>query len=423
MHFLVTAVFLMAVFTGCHTTPPNPGTVPAVTTGQATNITKTSATLSGNVTNDGGQTITNRGIYSSINTPTDKSTKTSAGQGSGKFSVKLTNLSVNTTYYYMAFATNSRGTSLGGVKSFTTVNRDAEVSIEADSNLTMTSVTVKINVTPYGSTIKEVGVCFSTSQNPTTADSKFTSSTLSGVSTISLNGLNNNTKYYLKAYVLTKAGTTIYSQEKKIWTYALVDVDGNGYHTVKIGKQTWTVENLRVTHYRNGDPIPEVKDSTAWLNDKTGAICWYNNDKVKYDSIYGALYNFYAVVDPRGLSPKGWHIPDSRNEWADLYRYIGGNAVGGFMKEKGTSHWHTPNTGASNSTGFTALPGGARERTTVLPNSTGYWNLSYSAVFWTSEAGPMPDGGDAWYLDYNDTWLNNGVFYMDSGLSVRLIKN
>ena len=240
---------------------------------------------------------------------------------------------------------------------------------------------------------------------------------------VTLKNLDKNTKYYIWSYIKTESGTT-YSSKIHIWTYGLMDIDGNGYHTVKIGKQTWTVENLRVTHYRNGDPIPEVKDSTAWLNDKAGAICWYNNNKGKYDSIYGALYNFYAVVDQRGLSPKGWHIPDSRNEWADLYRYLGGNEpAGGFMKEKGTSHWHAPNTGASNSTGFTALPGGARGRTVARPNSTGYYNLSYSAVFWTSEKSPVPGGGFAWYLDYNNTWLNPAAFYQNSGLSVRLIKN
>ncbi len=122
----------------------------------------------------------------------------------------------------------------------------------------------------------------------------------------------------------------------------------------------WMTKNLDVATYRNGDPIPKVTDNTAWAALTTGAYCYYNNDSTTYAVTYGKLYNWYAVNDPRGLAPMGWHIPTDF-EWTTLSNCLGGDAVaGGPMKEIGTSHWLTPNTGATNISGFTGLPGGGR---------------------------------------------------------------
>ena len=131
--------------------------------------------------------------------------------------------------------------------------------------------------------------------------------------------------------------------------------------SIKIGSQIWMIKNLDVTKYRNGDPIPEVKDSATWATLTKGAYCYYNNDPAN-GVIYGKLYNWYAVNDPRGLAPKGWHVP-SDTEWTTLTDFLGGEKLaGGTMKEIGTMHWIGPNDGATNSTGFTALPGGGRGR-------------------------------------------------------------
>ncbi len=135
------------------------------------------------------------------------------------------------------------------------------------------------------------------------------------------------------------------------------DPDNNNYGTVTIGTQVWMTRNLDVDHYRNGDPIPEVKSASLWKSLTTGAWCYFKNDK---DSgvTYGKLYNWYAVNDPRGLAPVGWHIP-SDAEWSTLSAYLGGDSIaGGKLKESGTSHWNIPNTGATNVSGFSALPGG-----------------------------------------------------------------
>ena len=127
---------------------------------------------------------------------------------------------------------------------------------------------------------------------------------------------------------------------------------------ILIGNQTWTIKNLDVTTYKNGEAIPQVQDST-WGTLTTGAWCYYENN-TDNGTTYGKLYNWYAVNDPRGLAPNGYHIPTD-TEWITLTTYLGGYSVaGGKMKEAGTWHWLSPNTGATNSSSFTALPGGYR---------------------------------------------------------------
>jgi len=128
--------------------------------------------------------------------------------------------------------------------------------------------------------------------------------------------------------------------------------------------QDWMVKNLDVDHYKNGDPIPQVTDQSIWMGLKTGAWCYYTNDPAN-GAIYGKLYNWYAVNDPRGLAPRGWHVPTDA-EWTKLEDCLGGwKVAGGKIKsagtfEAGTSLWFSPNTGATNSSGFTGLPGGIR---------------------------------------------------------------
>jgi uncharacterized protein (TIGR02145 family) len=142
--------------------------------------------------------------------------------------------------------------------------------------------------------------------------------------------------------------------------------------------QHWMTKNLDVDKYRNGDPIPEVTDNTAWSLLTSGAYCYYNNDSATYASTYGKLYNWYAVNDPRGLAPEGWHVPTDF-EWITLSSCLGGNGdAGGKMKETGTTHWLIPNTGADNSSGFAGLPGGLRSNNGAFSyiGNYGYWESS-----------------------------------------------
>ena len=184
---------------------------------------------------------------------------------------------------------------------------------------------------------------------------------------------------------------------------------------VIIGSQVWAKRNLDVAYYRNGDPIPQVTDPTQWANMTTGAWCYYNNDPAN-GAIYGKLYNWYAVNDPRGLAPEGWHVP-SDAEWTTLTTFLGGASVaGGKLKETGTTHWLSPNTGATNETGFTALPGGWRTEN----GSSTY--LGISGDWWTTTTS---SSNSAW-----DRYIANTLIIVDAvsilkneGLSIRLIKD
>src|SRR5205085_6409714 len=134
---------------------------------------------------------------------------------------------------------------------------------------------------------------------------------------------------------------------------------------------------LSVSTYLNGDTIPSITDPTIWASLTTGAYCYYNNDSTTYAATYGKLYNWYAVNDPRGLAPLGWHIP-SDAEWTTLENCLGGSSVaGGAMKETGITYWLSPNTSATNSSGFTGLPGGYRN-----PSDGSFYLISSNGIWW-----------------------------------------
>ncbi|MCX6154480.1 MAG: fibrobacter succinogenes major paralogous domain-containing protein [Candidatus Kapabacteria bacterium] len=193
----------------------------------------------------------------------------------------------------------------------------------------------------------------------------------------------------------------------------------NTIDTVKIGNQIWMKKNLDVDHYRNGDPIPEAKDSALWANLTTGAWCYYNNDPAN-GKIYGKLYNWYAVNDPRGLAPSGWHVP-SDSEWKILENYLGGDSiVGDKLKEKGTSHWISPNTGATNESGFTGLPGGGRNYDGTF-EFLGQGSLMLAGIWWSSSL--FGKQAIDRYIGYHDSRFIIRTNDIHCGLSIRCIKD
>jgi len=197
----------------------------------------------------------------------------------------------------------------------------------------------------------------------------------------------------------------------------VTDIDGNVYRTVVIDTQVWMAENLKVTHYRDGASIPNVTDSTEWSNLTTGAYCNYDN-YANNAAIYGRLYNWYAVNDIHNLAPKGWHVP-SDTEWQTLRDYLGGDYVaGGKMKESGTEHWNIPNSGATNESGFSALPGGCRSY------NGDYYSMSYAAKFWSSTEYVIYDYIIYLLLEYsNSEVLCIGTNHRQFGFSVRCVKD
>ncbi len=196
-------------------------------------------------------------------------------------------------------------------------------------------------------------------------------------------------------------------------TVVMTSADNND---VTIGAQKWTSKNLDVSRYKNGDLIPKVTDAYTWQNLTTGAWCWYNNDSATYAATYGKLYNWYAVNDSRGLAPVNYHIP-SNAEWTRLTDYLGGLSVsGGKLKETGTSHWQSPNTSATNSSGFTALPGGDRN------SSADFGNIGNTGAWWTSSSYSNSEAYIfvQWYYNNN---TNNGYWNKKVGTSVRCLRD
>jgi len=188
------------------------------------------------------------------------------------------------------------------------------------------------------------------------------------------------------------------------------DVDGNSYKTVTIGTQTWMAENLKVSRFLDGTAIPLVTDSVAWTNLSAPAYCNYANNV----NANGHLYNYYTVIDSRGLCPKGWSVP-SVDDWTQLINFLGGNMLaGGQMKETGTSQWTAPNLGANNSSGFSALPGGSRQ----VNGQFAY--TGQSAYFWSTN---LYDPSFAYNVILDSYWKNDldSYYYMYSGNSIRCI--
>lgn len=189
------------------------------------------------------------------------------------------------------------------------------------------------------------------------------------------------------------------------------------YSSISICCQSWMTKNLNVSTYRNGDLIPKVTDNATWAALTTGAYCYYNNDSTTYAATYGKLYNWYAVNDPRGLAPEGWHVP-SDFEFTTLTDCLGGpNVAGGPLKEIGTLHWNSPNTGATNISNFTGLPGGGR-------NAAGtFINFGNEANWWTATESTISDQAWNFTLSHFFEQIYKGIYNVHNGYAVRCVKD
>jgi uncharacterized protein (TIGR02145 family) len=297
--------------------------VPVLSTTEVTEITANTATSGGNLTDDGGTTVTARGVcWSTGQTPTISDNKTEDGTGAGSFTSSVTDLEPNTTYYLRAYATNSAGTGYGSAMSFTT----------------------------------QEGSSGSTFTDPR---------------------------------------------------------DGKVYQTVVIGNQEWLAENL--AYAPSSGNYWAYTDNISWSNLTTGAYCDYSNTPSN-SATYGKLYNWYAATNAHNIAPTGWHVPTDA-DWTTLTTYLGGEGVaGGKLKETGTTHWQSPNIGATNETGFTALPGGIR-------NYNGSFDYIGSHGYWWSatESG----AASAWlrFMGFSYSYVFSYGANKELGFSVRCVRD
>jgi uncharacterized protein (TIGR02145 family) len=203
-------------------------------------------------------------------------------------------------------------------------------------------------------------------------------------------------------------------------TGTVTDIDGNVYQTLEIGTQVWMAENLKVTHYRNGEAVLNINGDREWFYNTSGAYCWYSND-ISWKDVYGALYSWFAVVDSQQLCPAGWHIPTDA-EWTILTEYMGGeDEAGGKLKSTRTApdahpRWDSPNAGATNISGFSGVPGGYRDFDGTF-NYRGRYSIFWSTTDYSSTY--------AWhhYLNYNTRQVYRGYTDKRNGYSVRCLRD
>jgi uncharacterized protein (TIGR02145 family) len=402
-----------------------------LTTTPVTSVTLTNAESGGNISDSGGGDITARGVcWATTTAPTIDGSKTSDGTDSGVFTSSLTDLSSGTTYYVRAYATNSAGTSYGNEVTFETECNlpAAPGSISGSTNTVPNAMGVAYSIsevtgaTNYTWTVPE-GTTLISGQGTTGIIVDF-GPTGGDVSVRSENSCGNSifTTLNIKIIVISNCGT-------------ITDVEGNVYNTVTIGTQCWMSENLKTTRYNNGDPILTETDDIVWSTLTTGAYCWYNNDAASYQTLYGALYNWYSVDDSRDLCPTGWHVP-TNSEWTSLedfletngYNYDGSTFGNKFAITLATATGWNPSTveGAvgnndysetRNSTGFTALPGGVRDANQLFFGSIGNYGM-----WWTSTE---YNSSEAWDRGIATGYSSLGRLNVlkTHGFSVRCLKN
>lgn len=263
-------------------------------------------------------------------------------------------------------------------------------------NITATSATTGGGIiNDGGSDITANGVCWGTTLNPSITDTRTIDAIGSAQFVSDLSELTSGAIYHVRAYATNSVGTA-YGADVQFKTL-LVDYEGNEYKTIKIGDQLWMAENLKSTSYNDGTLIPFINDNAVWSDLRAPGYCWYDNN-IEYRGDYGAYYNWF-VVDAtsngnKNVCPLGWHVP-AISDWETLINFLGGtNIAGGKIKEAGILNWTTPNTGATNTSGFTALPSGNRAI------HGWYADMHRKGYFWSSSE---YDDLNAWFFSLANT--------------------
>ena len=417
--------------------------IPSVTTNIASNITSTTAVSGGTVISDGGALVTVRGVcYSTSPNPSTADSVTNDGLGIGAFTSNIASLSPGTTYYVRAYAINVVGIAYGNEGSFTTPAVLPIVTTTAVSNIMKNSASSGGDVTyDGGASITGRGVCWSTSHNPTTANSHTSDSTGTGVFVSSLTGLNPQTTYYVRAYAINSVGTaygneeTFTSQNVCGGDTSVTDIDNNTYGIVAIGTQCWMKENLRTTRYPNGALI-----ATGYANTSSSTGYYYHiMGNSGNDAVYGLAYNWVAAMNGeaqsnsipsgvQGVCPNGWHLP-SKAEVDILINFVTGD-YGCSASQNGKplaadENWNSDggnctignDISKNNSSGFSMQPAGH-----VLYDGN-YNDFGNQARMWTSTEVSSNKAYYLWFANYEDHVHYNEWSEYFYSYSVRCIKN
>jgi uncharacterized protein (TIGR02145 family) len=341
-------------------------------------ITFNSAVSGGNVVSSGIDEVLEKGVcWNTTGKPSILDYKTVNGSGLGSFSSTLSNLLEGTRYYVRSFARTKSDVIYGSEISFSTALRlfPPTIILQKINFISGNSANIEGDLTSNGgSQIIERGFCWSNNPNPTIINNRISGTTIIGLQKTIISNLVPNSTYYIRAFARNAIGIS-YSSEKTFKTLGAMqisDVEGNVYNTVQIGSQIWMKESLKTTTFNDGTQIP------VWSTYFGTGYNYYANIPAN-GSKYGLIYKYYTMADPKGVCPVGWHVP-SDTEWNVLINFLGGpNIAADKMKESGQANWIAPTSPATNSSGFTALPGGSKDC------SMNFVNLGRVASFWSSE--------------------------------------
>lgn len=335
-------------------------TAPELITFEVNKITNISVNSGGEIKNKGKYEIIRQGIcWSTKPNPTIADDKIKDDSDSDTFSLEITGLMPNTKYYLRAYATNYIETGYGNEIEFQTTGEKPVLSTNPITAKTINSIQCGGNISSAGGDIIVArGVCWGENPEPLITDNKTDDGYSTGQFTSLVTNLKSNTKYYIRAYATNNVGTTYGDiQSFTLWLNVqdepIKDMDGNTYHTIKIGDQVWMQENLRVTKFQNGTNLKQLSNQSDWT--EKSSFGYYTNVD---NASFGYVYNGYTISGNENICPSGWHVP-TESEWNKLIDYLGGSSIaGGKMKESSGQYWIAPNLGADNISGFTALPNG-----------------------------------------------------------------
>ncbi len=398
--------------------------LPNVETLDPEEISFSSALVYGLIHDEGNSHATSRGICYATDSlfPNLQNNCIEALGDDNLFEVLLEDLMPETSYYIRAFAVNRIDSAFGKTKSFKTLRGIPELITKEAEDVQKTSALLGGEIlNPGYLPVTRQGICYSQENaNPDFNDICLDYNGSDQVFQILIEDLSPSNEYYFSAFAENDLGyhfgesisfTTVHE--------TITDLEGNIYRIHTIGEQIWMVDNLRATKFSNGDSIPLREQNSYWVEGTAidePAYSWYHNDE-SYAELYGALYNFAVASDSRNVCPEGWRVMTDDDVFELVMGYLGGSLFGGNLKttgtiEAGTGLWYAPNKGATNSSGFNAVPAGFRHSITGKMGEKG--------AFWTSHDDIST--ARAVSLDYDWSQVNIDVLKKHYGLSIRCLK-